>query len=837
LLTLLGIAIGIATAVASHLTIHAAHNAYRDLFAGVNGQPALEVVAPGAAGFDPAVADGLKALPGVRAVVPRVQAVTTVVFPAGAVPVLVLGTDVDSPSALASFPLATGRPCRGEDEVLLGRGFARAQGLKPGQSVRLWTPAGPAELRCTGSLEPQGVAAANGGAVAVVPLTTAQRLFELPGQVNNVQVILEAGADADRVGAAVSARLPPGLTAQRPGRRGELARSTLLAAEQGLAALGVVALVGAAFVILNTVLLSVGQRRSQLATLRALGATRAQVRGLLLREALAVGMAGTALGYAAGLALAAGLTHVLGRFLGVPLPAVAPTAGSFLLAATLGPVTTLAAACLPAWRASRQGPLGPMRDRAEGRDEGLPPGASAAGLALLALAGVLHAGLCRDWWAPAWRGNLLAAVVALFLLGCVLALPPLVGLTLRAFALLPRRALGVAGTLALRTLRGKRTRTGLTAGVLFIAVAVAVAFGHALASTLRDLRQWYGHTILADFLVRGSMPDSGFALAAGLPETLGEELAHHDGVAAVDRLAFVPIRLAVTSGVRSPQSEVDAGLAEALVLARTFTPGQPLPLDLREGTEAEVRAGLARGEVVLGTGLARDLGLHRGDTLAIEALRGTVFRRVAGTANEYAVGGKALTMAWEAAREVFGSGGVHVFLVSARPGAAAALAPRLRRFCDRQRLLLQSNGELHGHIDRLLARVTGLLRVLLALAFVVAALGVANTLTMTVREQARDLAVLRALGMGRGQVGRVVLWQALLTGLAGVLPGAAGGVGLAWLIHRAGVGLPGPDAAFRVNGGLVGGCCLLALLVGLAAALLPARRAARTRVVRALHQL
>jgi putative ABC transport system permease protein len=149
--------------------------------------------------------------------------------------------------------------------------------------------------------------------------------------------------------------------------------------------------------------------------------------------------------------------------------------------------------------------------------------------------------------------------------------------------------------------------------------------------------------------------------------------------------------------------------------------------------------------------------------------------------------------------------------------------------------LLQSNEDLRGYIDRLLGGVTGALWALMALAFVVASLGVVNTLTMNVAEQAREFGVLRAVGMRRGQLRRVVLAQALITGAVSLVPGTVVGVGLAYLLNRSTGLLFGAEMAFRVDPGLVLGCTGMALAFGTLAASLPARPAARMSVLDALR--
>jgi putative ABC transport system permease protein len=815
LLTLLGIILGLATVVATRLTIHTVDQAYRELFEGVSGRASLEVTAKGFGGFNPGVARGLESVPGVKAIVPRIQSAAALVGPAASVAVPVLGIAPNS-MAVADWPLREGRPIGGDDDALIDPGLAESLHLRPGQVMELWTPTGPARLRLSGIFQPRGTSAATGGQL-IVSLACAQRLFELPQRVNGIQLLLTDEADPHVVQSQIARRLPAGLVVQPPGMRGEMARATLLAAEQGLSSLSIVALIAAAFVILNTFLLNLGERRKQIAVLRSLGASRAQVLRLLLRETVLLGLAGTVAGCGGGVALAAGLNYAMQQFLGIARPGLRLNAEPFLLAVLLGPITSLAAACLPAWRASRRPPLAELLPGHAQTEELLPRRIWQVGLLLLTLGLGLEIGLWSDWFSQAIGRALLAPALALLLIGCVLALPLVVDPLLNLAGLLP---LGLEGRLAAQQLARHRGRTSLTSGVLFLALVVAIAFGQSLQTTLRDLRHWYRQTIVADFLVRGAMPDTSFLLAPALPESLAEEIHQCDGVAAVDRIAFLP-------------AEVKD--QPVLVLARTFAGDRSLPLDLQEGDEITVRARLPAGEAVLGTGLAQRLGLHRGDVFPLTTPQGVREVRIAGTAVEYASGGLALYLEWEAARNLLDLPGVHVFLVSARPGNTPALGAALRGFCERHHLLLQSNADLRALIDAMVGRVTGVLWGLMAVAFAVASLGIVNTLTMNVYDQTREFGLLRALGLKRSQVGKVVLVQAVLLAGISLLPGALAGVALAYAIHRASASWAGPQAAFQIDGLLVLGSCVLAVVMAVLAAASPARQAVRLSVTQALH--
>ncbi len=811
LLTLLGIALGLATVVATRLTIRTVDRAYRDLFEGVAGRPALEVTANGQGSFAADAAGGLEQILGVKAVLPRIQSAAALVSASGSVAVPVLGIDR---AGAADWPVREGRPLTSEGDALVDPGLAESLHLRPGQSLEVWVPAGSFHLRLSGIFQPRSASAASGGQM-IVSLACAQRLFNLPQRINSIQLLLTDDADPSVVQAAITQRLPTGLLVQPPGMRGELARTTLLAAEQGLSALSLVALLAATFVILNTFLLNLGERRKQMAVLRSLGASRRQVLRLLLREALLLGLAGAISGCVGGITLATGLNFLMQKFLGIALPSMKLSAEPFILAALLGPGASVAAACLPAWHASRRPPLAELLPQRTQSEEVLPRWLWQLGLLLLALGIGLEIALGRGCFSDTVSRNFLAPAIALLLVGGVLALPLVIVPSLRLLGILP---LGLEGRFAIQQLARHRGRTSLTSGVLFLALVVAIAFGQALRTTLRDLQHWYRQTIVADFLIRGAMPDSSFTLAPALPEALAEEI-RRCGDVTVDLISFLP-------------AEVED--QQVLVLARTFAADRPLPLDLHEGDETSVRRGLSSGEVVLGTGLAQRLGLHRGNMLKLTTMEGVRELRVAGTAVEYASGGLALYMEWETARKLLDLPGVHVFLVSNRMGTGS-LSSNLHDFCERYHLLLQSNADLRSLIEGMLGRVSGALWGLMVLAFAVASLGIVNTLTMNVHDQTREFGVLRALGLKRGQLFKVVVTQAVLLAGLSLLPGALAGAGMAYAINRASAAWTGSPTPFQMDFLLLFGACVLAVIMAVLAALSPMRQAVRLSVATAIQ--
>ena len=304
------------------------------------------------------------------------------------------------------------------------------------------------------------------------------------------------------------------------------------------------------------------------------------------------------------------------------------------------------------------------------------------------------------------------------------------------------------------------------------------------------------------------MPDSCFLLTCPLPESLADKLGALPGVERVDKIAFVP---------------ADVNGQPALVLARSFAQDRPPSLDLRRAP-TDVQRGLLRGEAVVGGALALRLGVDVGDSVQLQRAQGPVALRVAGIVTEYAADGNALYLEWHKAVSLLRVPGVDAFLVTARPESRKAFVSPLQDFCAGN-TCCSSRTKTCAASSTAYCAVSGSLWVLVALIFAVASLGVVNTLAMNVLEQVHELAVLRSLGMTRGQVRRVVQFQALLIGLASMAPGAAAGIGLAALLNRATNVAFGRQVVFAVHLPLTCGCFAAGMVItAIAARARPHRR-------------
>lgn len=819
LLTLAGIVIGVAGVFAIALTVNTTRNAYRQMFADLTGRASLEVVAEGGGGFDPAVAEIVASVPGVHSARPVVQMVAGIVTGELPLGVMVIGTDPASDDESAAH-LVEGRQLAADDEVLLVDNFARSLKLAVGGKARVIAPGGFRELTVAGIVEPSGIAGFNGGAVLFVTLPAARKMFKLEDQVTAIPIEVVDNGDAERVRDAVASRLPPGLEVRSPATRGELARHSLFGAEQGLSTLSAVSIVAGAFVILNSFLMSLGERRRQLAILRAIGVTRKQVTRLLVREAVILGIVGMVLGVVVGLVASMLLARTMEQLLGITLRDMELTAQPFVLAALFGPGMAVLAAFAPARRAAQRPPLADLLGLQLQAGDGMARRMRRMGT-WLGIGSVTMIVLLVTGSLPIWlRVNISAPLMGLFLVSGILLSPAALPPISRLVARLLDSAWGIEGRLALAQLEKNPVRSSLTAAVLCVALIISISMGQSIRNNIHDVEEWSQRTFTADYLVRGTLPELSYALGAQLPETLRAEFSALPDVKSVHELNLIQAK---TQG-------------EAIVvMARTFDDEATATLDIAEGERSAVVAGLLAGQAVVGTALAQRLELGIGDSLILKTRRGEHAIPIAGKVTEYVAGGMAVYLERKAAQELFAFEGADVYMVTAQPGRLEPLGEAMHAFCEPRGLMLQSNAEFRARIHHMMAGVIGFLWMLMALVFVVASLGIVNTLTMNVMEQTREIAVLRSVALLRGQVRTMVLYQALTLALSSLLPGVGMGLLLAFLMNLSTHVLLGQMVEFQADGWFVVICAAGCLAIACGAAWIPGRRASRLAIVRALQ--
>ncbi|WP_035841323.1 ABC transporter permease [Kitasatospora azatica] len=713
----------------------------------------------------------------------------------------------------ARYPLAEGRGPQQQGELALDARTAAKGGYRIGDTVRVAVNGPVMQLRLTGTLHVNDPRVNAGGSLAAFDTATAQRLYLAPGQFNEIDVAAKPGTEQSTLLGQVRQLLPSDgdFTAQtgtelQADQDRQIASATKNLSSSLLVFAGISLFVGV-FIIANTFTMLVAQRTKELALLRAVGASRRQITRSVLVEALLVGLLASAAGLAAGTGIAAGLRWVLNGPGDANLPdgplIVAPS--TVLTAFAVGVLVTVAAAWLPARRASRIAPVAAMSN---GDQPATPKslllrntiGAviSAVGLGLLLLGSSSHA------------TNTVGLGAAALLLG-VFVLTPLLSRPLIALlAPVLQKFYGSPGKLARENALRNPRRTAATASALTVGVTLITALTVVGASVNRAVDQAAGTDLKADYAVAMQ----NFAQLA--PE-VGPQIAKAPGVAASSVLRQVPVedgsRTRWVTGV-DPQS---IGALATL----NVTGGSP---------EA-----LGKGQLLVSRDYADKNGLAVGSTLRLsypDSSSGTLTVGGLFAANSVVDG---LVVADSVLAPHSAGQGPDRVLVKGTAGATAALKQALKDATGGNPLIaVKGQADLKKENREMVNAALSIMYGLLGMSVVIAVLGVVNTMAMSVFERRREIGMLRAVGLDRRGVRRMVRLESLLIALLGGVLGVGLGILTAWAGNGTIAG-SFKDLTTVIPPLPILGFVAAAALVGLAAAIWPARRASRLDMLESIN--
>jgi putative ABC transport system permease protein len=681
---------------------------------------------------------------------------------------------------LSAITLREGRFPEHQGEVAIDVFTARKYGFALGDPIEVLVLGGAQRFTVVGTV---GFGTADnllGATATFFYLGEAQRVLGFLGEYSQVAVVVDPGADPVQVQAAITAVLPAGTeailaeTANQEGKD-QVSQAVGFFNTLLLAFAGIGIFVGA-FLIQNTYRIVVAQRTRELGMLRAVGATGSQVTRLVLLEALMVGLVASALGVGFGVLLAAGLRGLFG-VLGIDFPQGALTVlpRTVIVGMVVGTVVTVASAILPARKASKIPPVAAMRELESTYFKSLRMRAVVgAGIVALGIALVL-VGLYGGVGNALLITGIGAAVV-------FVGVSVVAALFARAFgkvvgAPLPR-LLGVAGRLAQDNAVRKPRRTAATASALMIGVALVTVIATMVFSFKASVEGTVRDEVIAQFEVQ---PRSSFGdpLASGLSPDLAQRLR---------ALPEVATAAAYRLGQWRDPAAVVAPDQQAL-----FQPDVQYLLGVDPGIDQVVRLGitqgafadLSSGTVMLGEKYATEKGYSIGDQFPLEFPDGTVagLRVVAVYgAGLFSAAGPPIDVivSMRTFAEHYNTDFDQMVLVglvdgvdpeAARPALQAVVADY------RNAELLSTEqwvAKVGGQLDTVLNMMTGML----AMAIVIALLGIANTLALSIMERKREIGLLRAVGMTRRQVRRMIRWEAVLIAVFGAVIGMVVGVGL-----------------------------------------------------------
>jgi putative ABC transport system permease protein len=718
-----------------------------------------------------------------------------------------LGANWGANDALNPFTLREGRAPRADGEIVIDAASARSTGYRPGDTVPVQTKEGVDDLTLVGIAGFGSVDSPAGASYVMFTTAEAQRLLGEPGRFNDIAVVADEGVSQRAVAHAIETALggtdhTEVLTGHQITEESQTdLRSQLSFVTSFFLAFALVAVIVGSFVIYNSFSIIVAQRTREMALLRAIGASRRQVRRAVLVEAVAVGLIGSVAGFVLGLGIASVLTGLLD--VEGPL-AIVPT--SVVIAVLCGLVVTVASALIPARRASKVPPVAALRDVAIDRT-GRSRVRFAVGLALCAVgAATVVSGANGEAAATVGLG-VATALAGLLFAGPGLARPvsSLVGWPLG-------RLRGVTGVLARENAGRNPRRSASTAQALMIGVGI-VAFFMVINSSIRaSIDKTLDDNFAGDFIV-----DSGTFGMVGLPHDVSTRIAELPQVKEVAPLRYAPVEIGGDSTYVTGTDTAAFGI---------------FGLDVLQGADT-----LGPGQVVVLKKTADDEGLAVGDTVNVDFLEtGTTPLTVAGIYDgppSTNLGGYVIGVD-QMARDVPDTSDSQVMVELADGVTVDQARPAIERITDRYvSAEVQSVDDFKKSLGSQLDVFLNLVLGLLALAIVIAGLGIANTVALSVLERTRELGLLRAVGMTRRQLRATIRWESIIIALFGTVLGLAvgvlGGWGMVTAFQDEGF------EVFQVPYGTIGLVAALAAVLGLIAALVPAWRASRLDVLAAIH--
>ena len=696
--------------------------------------------------------------------------------------------------------------------VLMDEGFARSARVTLGSEVRFLTRSFVQTGKVVGLIKPSNASAGIQSGLIVAHLRTAQRWSRANGKLDAVQIVLDKNANIEKMADSIKGMLSDELRVAQPQLRSQVAKESLAGPQMGLVLAMVVELILSVLIIYNTFQMNVGERRRTIGILRSMGTTRKQLLWMIVREGLWLGLVGTILGCILGHYGEAVFRLSFSKFLQIEIPPSPLSIWPYLTATACGLTVSLLGAFIPALRASWLSPSEAMRVVAKGE--------FATNRAAWLFVGSIFVafGLIVQFLSIRGIIEIKHSVPALIplLIGLILLIPAVLGDLTRVVSWLLSFLFKTEGMLARRQILRHRGRSSLTIGIVLIAMGGGLGLSSTILDNVRNIEGWYSRAVKGDFFIRAAMPDMSSGKSAEMPDGLIEKVTAMPGVDLVDSLRFAP--------VRSNENSV-------IAVVRKFNSESQEYFDLVEGNEAEVMAGIHRGEIVIGSVLSQRLNIHVGDSLPLESTT----LRVVGVTNEYVAGGLTLYLEASFAKTILDIDGTDVIVVKAKDKERALVEQQLRSLCEETGMIFQSNVDLLRFVRETTNVVVGGLWVVLAIGSVVAAFGLVNTLAMNILEQTREIGMLRVVAMTRRQVRKMILAQAFIMGVIGVVPGILIGLWIAFVINLSTQQATGRAIEFGIYPWLVVCAPLLELLVVVIAAMIPAERAARVNISSALQ--
>ena len=831
ILTIAGIALGVGVYFAIRTANSALVTSLSSTIEKMAGKATLQVVA-GEAGFSENVLTLVRDTPGVSIAEPVTETVASTSISSGQ-KILVLGLDlgselelytdtVDQSTLIVKDPLAFSDK---KESVAITASLAQRAGLAEGDKLTVETQSGPLELTVRGIFAQKGIGEVYDGNVAVMDIFSAQALFGRGNKIDRIDIANADGVTIDQLQSELRSRLPAGIDVVRPNLRGESLENSVSTLHVGFTITSLLALSIGVFIIFNSFSISLSQRWKEIAILRSLGVERHAIKRMFLVEAIVLGVAGSAIGVAGGFLMALGamgmLVNIASTFYGHT-----PTASAIELNWTfvgesflLGLVVSLLAAYYPARAAAHLKVADALRNIETRQPEG-----RAGNLRVIVGLAMIASGLLLTRYTPPEVGNYLQTTFAFaMLIGMVLLLPRILEIASVVLRPVVSRVFGPEGVIAVETMAKSPRRTVATVGA--IVVGSAFVFGNAslIQSQKAAINRSVDKALAADMLVTSS-------------NQLHSRTYHFTEATAQTIAAMTEVEMADLLRVTS----TNYNGVEVSLIAHDMREYFAISPDLLDSGDARRAAELtARGEgILISNNMALRWNIDLGEIVEINAPGGELRLPVVGMLNYYRSEFGTIFIERELYKRYWNDSDVDYLFIDLKEGSdETAFKDSVQAaIAGSQRAYIYTHQEYKVWVTKLIDQLFLMMYMQMVVAVLVAAIGLVNTMLISVAERTHEIGVFRAIGGQRGQVIKMILIEAAAISLMGLAAGAAAGAMNAYfLINTAAKVVAGFSLPMELPYGVVALSIPLVIIVSLASAWIPARSASRTRVAEALR--
>ncbi len=776
ILTTLGVAFGISLYVAISIINHSTKNSLRDSIEAVSGKAKLSIAA-GVAGFAEEKLEVIRNTPGVKVAVPMVESRA---FFEGATEssdgLQIMGVDLLQETSVRTYKATDQRIIddpltflNQADSIILTKALAEKRGLHLDSKIKLSTAVGVKEFTIRGLLEPEGAARAYGGSLAIMDIDGARMSFGKENKLDRVDIVPIEGTALDGLESRLKSTLGDGFNVERPETQSAQMEKMLDSYQMILTFFSSLALLVGLFLVMNSISVAIAERKKEIGTLRALGATRFLMVTLFVTEVFGVGMIGSILGCFLGKGLAYRLSSQVSASVAaqfqtrIEIAKLEFTNEQILFTIVAGTLAAVLSALVPALKAATIHPLESMKRHAESMDAADEKRSQLQVLAGLGLLIFMSFSMIYSW-GKIWIGIDLVTKAS-SVLGAALFGPFLVFILLKIFRKAGRLLSFPILRLSQENLMRSRRRTSANVMALMVGLFLVMLISSVRSSFHDTLTHWLDQIFVADIMV-GSNGRFINGDVQPLKEEIQEELLKVPGIRPIGENRGCASRLVPIyyEGKKMAIKAIDhyadfyqyqnfpiQGADRIETAKKLYEPGEPKTLVSR--------------------GFMMNSGKKVGDTVELNTPKGKIAFKIIGEITDYASSQGVIYLSRSDYRKYWDDHLVTVFVLSILPGytfeqVRSNIAASIGR---KWNLVTISNREFKDQMQSAIDRTFAYTKAIEYIALLVGLLGLLNTLLISVMERTREIGMLRALGATRNQVSKMIFFEAILQGFFGAV--------------------------------------------------------------------